>query len=93
MPMHRCKAGITKLVVMYNGNIIPCEAFKGLLEKYPQFILGNIHRGDTLEDALKQAEKVPFLQWIRSINELSEKVEKEMCGQCDNNPNFKKASK
>ena len=87
--MHRCKAGVSKLVVMYDGNIIPCEAFKGLLEKYPEFILGNIRKGDTLESALERAEQVPFLQWIQAMQKFEDQVTEKMCSRCEKNLDFK----
>lgn len=59
--MFRCKEGCQKLVVMPDGRIIPCEAFEGLVDDYPQFVLGNIHEGTTLEEALRSAKDIPLL--------------------------------
>lgn len=64
MSCHKCKAGTEKLVVMYDGRIIPCEAFKGLVDDHPELVLGNVHDGDTLEDAQKRAMDVPLLRCI-----------------------------
>lgn len=62
---HTCNAGVSKLEVLPNGNIIPCPAFKGLAEKYPEvFILGNI-RDTTLAEALKHGQRIPYLLAFR----------------------------
>lgn len=68
-----CNAGFTKLVVMYDGTIIPCEAFKGLLEKRPECNLGNIRDGTTMEQALERAKKI---EWLTCFQKRSVVVEK-----------------
>jgi len=68
---HKCKAGGSKLVVMYDGSIIPCEAFKGAIDKFPIFILGNIADGPhALRDAKKRAEGIRFLTCARNEGPL-----------------------
>ena len=62
---HMCKAGCQKLVVMYDGRIIPCEAFKGLIDEYPQLVLGNIHEGTTLKEASERVKDIPLLNCFR----------------------------
>jgi hypothetical protein len=57
---HRCKAGGQKLVVMYDGTIVPCEALKGKVEEFPIFNLGNIN-DTTLAEAQEKASKINFL--------------------------------
>lgn len=64
MSEHICKAGVVKLEIKANGDIIPCAAFKGLSERFPTFVLGNI-KDTTLEEALKRGQKIPFLRAYR----------------------------
>lgn len=58
---HICHAGCTKLVVMSNGYIIPCEAFKGLYEELPELVLGHVSEPDALRAALERARAIPWL--------------------------------
>lgn len=46
-----CNAGRKKLIVRYDGKVLPCEAFKD--EQLEEFILGDI-KNDLLEDILNQ---------------------------------------
>lgn len=55
---HICHAGCTKLVVMSNGYIIPCEAFKGLYEELPELVLGHVSEPDALRAALERARAI-----------------------------------
>lgn len=57
---HVCKAGAQKLVVMYDGTIIPCESFKGMIKEFPILNLGNIN-DTTLAEAQEKALKISFL--------------------------------
>ena len=58
---HLCNAGCRKLVVMSNGYIIPCEAFKGLSTQLPELVLGHIKEPDCLATALERAKAIPWL--------------------------------
>lgn len=50
----RCTAGVDKLVVRYDGEILPCEAFKDHAHA-AKFSLGNVAKGDTLSAARDNA--------------------------------------
>lgn len=54
-----CSANKRKLVVSYDGTIIPCEAFKELSKYYPEYVLGHINT-TTLEEAFIKAQTLPF---------------------------------
>lgn len=58
---HQCNAGCHKLVIRYDGYIIPCEAFKGLSAILPELILGHISEEKALENALERARCIPWL--------------------------------
>lgn len=46
-----CNAGESKLIIRYDGKVLPCEAFKD--EQFSEFILGDI-KHDSLDDILNQ---------------------------------------
>jgi len=46
---------------MCTGQIIPCEAFKGLVDKLPELVLGHISEENALERALERARAIPWL--------------------------------
>lgn len=58
---HICHAGCTKLVIMSDGRIIPCEAFKGLVDYLPELVLGTIKEPNCLELALERAKAITWL--------------------------------
>jgi radical SAM protein with 4Fe4S-binding SPASM domain len=58
---HVCNAGCQKLVIRYDGYIIPCEAFKGLTDQLPELVLGHISEPDALSAALERARAIPWL--------------------------------
>lgn len=59
--MHLCNAGCKKLVIQTTGFIIPCEAFKGLVDELPELVLGHISEPDALSTALERARAIPWL--------------------------------
>ncbi|MDO8516738.1 MAG: SPASM domain-containing protein [Nanoarchaeota archaeon] len=58
----KCQAGISKITIRYDGSILPCESFK----EVDAAILGNIHKGDSLEQGLKNAKTNKFLSALVS---------------------------
>lgn len=54
----KCNAGQNKLIVRYDGNVLPCEGFKD--SKDAQFILGDI-KHNTLKELLIQGHKLTSL--------------------------------
>ena len=61
---HKCKAGTTKIVVSYDGSVLPCEAFKG---KKELFVLGNVNKGDSLEGCLERAKTHKLLNFLKKM--------------------------
>lgn len=57
-----CNAGKTKLVIRYDGKVLPCEAFK--CSELPEFILGDI-RQNTLEQLLNQGKTLKSLKALK----------------------------
>ena len=57
-----CNAGESKLIIRYDGKVLPCEAFKD--EQFSEFILGDI-RHDSLEDILKQTSSYLSLRSLK----------------------------
>lgn len=55
-----CNAGLSKLSVRYDGEIFPCDAFKGINAAS----LGNIYNECSLEQALENVGKNKFLSTI-----------------------------
>jgi radical SAM protein with 4Fe4S-binding SPASM domain len=58
---HLCNAACHKLVVRPDGYIIPCEAFKGLVDELPELVLGHVSEPDALQGALERARAIPWL--------------------------------
>lgn len=63
----RCTAGVDKLVVRYDGEILPCEAFKDHAH-VGKFSLGNVTKGDTLSAARDNAARHALLCSLRGDN-------------------------
>lgn len=62
-PMH-CTAGIQKMIVRYDGKVLPCEAFKDADDE--AFVLGDIQY-DTLEQMLDRGATNTSLCELRKI--------------------------
>lgn len=58
----RCNAGETKLIIRYDGKVLPCEAFKDSHSQ--QFLLGDI-REDTLESMLRYGVSLRELKELK----------------------------
>lgn len=54
-----CHAGKSKLVVKYNGDIFPCEAFKEIPNS-KKYIVGNIYKNE-IEDIWNNLDKTKFI--------------------------------
>lgn len=61
---HICKAGVEKFEVMYDGTVVPCAGFKG---RKDLFALGNILKGDSLEDCLERGRRHPLLNALKYL--------------------------
>lgn len=59
-----CNAGDSKLIIRYDGKVLPCEAFKD--ECFNNFILGDI-RNDLLKDMLNSASSNYDLISLKSL--------------------------
>lgn len=69
----KCNAGENKLIIRYDGAILPCEAFKD--KKFNKMILGNINSNSLAETLLKGAT-------CRLLLATKEKVLKMTCESC-----------
>ena len=57
-----CNAGETKLIVRYDGKILPCEAFKDT--RLNDYFLGDIN-SDKLENALNNGQNLAILNRLK----------------------------
>lgn len=64
-----CNAGETKLIVRYDGKILPCEAFKDT--KLNDYFLGDIN-DDKLEEALNNGQNLGCLNRLKSKINVNE---------------------
>lgn len=61
----RCNAAESKLIIKYDGKILPCEAFKD--DRFAAMILGDVAR-NSLQDALQAANNcAPLIQAKQTI--------------------------
>jgi MoaA/NifB/PqqE/SkfB family radical SAM enzyme len=59
---HVCTAGVGKLTIKYNGDVLPCPAFK----EDSDFVLGNIYK-DTMEECYERGithSGLNLLKWF-----------------------------
>lgn len=62
-PRAQCNAGLTKLIIRYDGRVFPCEAFKDRPEH--EFSLGDV-RSDSLIDMLGKGQALLPLTRLRA---------------------------
>jgi radical SAM protein with 4Fe4S-binding SPASM domain len=64
-----CNAGETKLIIRYDGKVLPCEAFKD--SRFDEYILGDI-RTDDLRQILYRGTTSGCLQRLKAIQVFGE---------------------
>lgn len=75
---HVCRAGRHKLVIMSDGRIIPCEAFKGLVDVLPELCLGTIDEENCFKLAIERAKEIKWLTCFQDRITAEEKFKKHV---------------
>lgn len=77
--LKRCNAGESKLIIRYDGKILPCEAFKDT--SYTDYFLGDIYI-DKLETALNNGKSLTDLNRLKSRTSIIETCPAQLLYAC-----------